>query len=254
MKIIVAGSSGFCGQAVIRALATHKDYQVIAHLRTHSSRTQVMQDLCDPLSVEILQVDWDEITTHLQKIQPHVVISFIGTTKKQLKASGGSYDDIDYGLNQTLIEYADSQAVKPCMIYLSSMGLAWASMSPYLQARVKVEASLKQSDLSYAILRPGLLSGESRDESRPMEHMSAIFSHLCARGLRRVGAKNMADAMQPLDAPNVAQFILYLVREYQKYQSQSHQSLDQSTTEKDPSSLWRVIHELPDIHKILRAI
>jgi uncharacterized protein YbjT (DUF2867 family) len=254
MKILIAGSSGFCGQAVIRALATHKEYQVIAHLRAYSSRTQIMQDLCNPLSVEILQVDWDDITTHLQKIQPHVLISFIGTTKKQLKVHGGSYDEIDYGLNQILIDYADSQIVKPCMIYLSSMGLAWASMSPYLQARVKVEASLKQSDLSYAIIRPGLLSGDSRDESRPMEHMSASFSHMCARGLRGIGAKSMADAMQPLDAPDVAQFVLYLLRDYQKYQSQSEQSVEQPNTEKNQASLWRVIHELPTIHKILRAV
>ena len=39
-KVLVAGFTGFCGQAVVLALAAHPKYQPIAHIRPESSRLE----------------------------------------------------------------------------------------------------------------------------------------------------------------------------------------------------------------------
>ena len=134
-----------------------------------------------------------------------VVSSFIGTTKKQLKKEGGSYQEIDYDLNHQLIDIAKTH--NSAFVYLSSMGVEWAKWNAYLQARYLVEQELQKSSLSYAIIRPGILSG-SRDHSRPAEEVGAWFSHRLANLYQKVGLQNLADGTKPLDAPEVADFVM----------------------------------------------
>ena len=105
-KVFVAGATGFCGQAVVSALAAHPKYQPIAHIRPESSRLESATKKFEDLGVVVLCCDFKELPEQLSEHKPRVVSSFIGTTKKQMKREGGSYQEIDYDLNHQLIDIA----------------------------------------------------------------------------------------------------------------------------------------------------
>ena len=234
-KVLVAGSTGFCGQAVVLALAAHPKYQPIAHIRPESSRLESATKKFKDVGAVVLCCDFKDLPEQLSEYKPRVVSSFIGTTKKQMKKEGGSYQEIDYDLNHQLINIAKTH--KSAFVYLSSMGVEWAKWNAYLQARYLVEQELKDSRLSYAIIRPGILSG-SRDHSRPAEEVGAWFSHRLANLYQKVGLQNLADGTKPLDAPEVADFVMRIFENTLIIQA------DQNV---------RNIYELTDIHRILRG-
>ena len=61
--------------------------------------------------------------------------------------------------------------------------------------------------------RKGLLTGESRDEARPLEAVSAWFSYRAAALAKGVGLRSLARGMRPLDAPELAEIITHLLME-----------------------------------------
>ena len=152
-----------------------------------------------------------------------------------MKRDGGSYQAIDYDLNHQLIDIA--KKYNSAFVYLSSMGVEWAKWNAYLQARYLVEQELQNSNLSYAIIRPGILSG-SRDHSRPAEEVGAWFSHRLANLYEKVGLQNLADGTKPLDGPDVANFVLHIF---------------ESTPIIQDNKNIRNIYELTDVHKTLRG-
>tara|TARA_B100000674_G_scaffold362956_1_gene305624 strand:- start:47 stop:553 length:507 start_codon:yes stop_codon:yes gene_type:complete len=131
-----------------------------------------------------------------------------------MKQHGGSYRDIDYGLNHTLIEIARQFEKPPYFIYLSSMGVEWEKWSAYIKARADVERELKSSSLPYTVIRPGILSGESRDETRPLEALGAQLSF----GISWIGHtlrwSSLSHKVRPLDAPEIASFIGHVLEAY----------------------------------------
>ena len=115
--VFIAGASGFCGRAMVRFLAQNSEYIPLPHLRPGSSRTQSVLEEWESLGVDPLICSWDDLEDHLLKRSPQVMMSFIGTTKRNMKKQGGSYRGIDYGLNHTLIEIASRCAQVPYFIY-----------------------------------------------------------------------------------------------------------------------------------------
>ena len=202
-SVLIVGSTGFCGQGTLRTLSGDPAYSVIAHVRPESSNRASLEATCSKLNAEVLACSFDEISGHIHRVQPSVVCSFIGTTKKKMKKLNQTYDDIDYGINQTLIDAAQQLDSKPLFIYVSSMGVEWAKWSAYLMARQKVEQALSSSGLPHLILRPGLLSGPTRTESRPLEHYSSILSSTMGQVAQSLGWQRKADEWMPLRAAQI---------------------------------------------------
>jgi nucleoside-diphosphate-sugar epimerase len=231
--VFVAGSTGFCGQAVVIALAKHPKYQPIAHIRPTSSRLESTKKKFEDVGAIVLCCDFEDLPQQLAEIKPRIMSSFIGTTKKQMKQYGGTYQEIDYDLNRQLIEIA--KVHNSAFVYLSSMGVEWAKWNAYLYARYLVERDLQESNLSSAIIRPGILSG-SRDHSRPTEEMGAWFSHRLTTVYQKLGLQKLADGTKPLDAPEVADFVVHLLEKTNLLEQKGVQQ----------------IYELSDINRILR--
>ncbi len=220
--VLIVGSTGFCGQGTLQTLAQDASYTVIAHVRPNSSNRESLERTCSELGVEVLSCAIEDISEHIEHIQPKVVCSFIGTTKKKMKPLNQTYDDIDYGINQTLIDATEPLDSKPLFIYVSSMGVEWAKWSAYLMARQKVEQALASSKLPHVILRPGLLSGPTRTESRPMEHYSALVSEKMGQMAQRLGWQQKADEWMPLKAAQIGAVVGSTIDTWRKQNQPTH--------------------------------
>lgn len=208
LKVWVAGASGFCGRGAIAALARcPKRYEILPHIRPSSSRFSKLSEAWQQQGLQMIGTEWSEVEAVFKQQQPEVIISALGTTKKHARTGGGSYQDVDEGLNLRLIEWAQTYSPQAHFIYISSMGVQWGRWNAYLRARMHVEQALQASSLNYTIIRPGLLSGASRDEKRTLEAISAVFSHTLTKLYTNLGLKKQAYKVRPLDAPEMGSFI-----------------------------------------------
>ena len=220
-SVWIAGASGFCGRGITQRLAelngldhsTSPRYQVLPHIRPHSSRAPKLLKEWTQLGLSPVSEEWASIESSLQRYQPQVVISCLGTTKRHEKREGGNYEEVDYGLNRQLIEIAERLETPPHFIYLSSMGVEWGRWSQYLEARMKVERDLKESRLPHSIIRPAILSGTSRDERRPLEEFGAWFSHRLSDLFTTLKMTDLAHKVKPLDAHEMAEFMLSIIED-----------------------------------------
>ena len=235
MRVLIVGATGFCGRALTARLAIDPAYHVTAHIRPESSRSVAAIKAWDELGVSHLSCAWDDLPAHLEASPPAVVISCLGITKRGARTHGGSYASVDSGLNLMLIETARALKAPPLFVYISSMGVEWGRWSAYLQARADVESALRSGGLPHIIVRPGLLAGPSRDETRPLEALGAWISYFIAGLVERCGLRSLAWRSRPLDAPEIAEVITALIETH---------ALDSSSARVcELSELHRIRHE-----------
>lgn len=213
-RILVIGASGFCGRGVLNELSGDERYSLWAHVRPESNSRDSLTELCSELQHQILPCSMDELPQHIQEIQPTVISSFIGTTQKKMKPLGLTYEDVDYGINHELALSGLKLENPPLFVYVSSMGIEWSRWSSYLKAREMVESMLEESGLPHVILRPGILSGPTRTESRPMEHIGAVVSGGMANAMKAIGWQQKSDEMMPLTASKMGRAVQLLVKEW----------------------------------------
>ena len=228
----IAGASGFCGQALVQKLSA-SPHLVLPHIRPTSSQHTTLSNQWKALGINPISIAWSELSDALMEHQPQVIVSLVGTTQKKAKRGGGSYQEVDYGLNHKLIQLAQTLPTPPLMIYLSAMGIEWAKWSAYLKVRLDVESELMASQLPYISIRPGLITGPSRVETRLKETASLWLSNTILALSDRVGFKTWGDGFRPLDAPEVAQIIEACIQQWDG---------DQRTQE---------TYELKDLHALL---
>ena len=212
-RVLIVGATGFCGRALVEHLAQTPGYVPVAHIRPESKRLERAHQEWEASPVELLITPWSALPAALHQCPPDFIVSLIGTTKRSARQGGGNYEEVDAGLNLSLIAAAAALSPLPHFFYLSSMGIEWARWSAYLRARVAVEEALESASLPATVLRPGLLAGESRDELRPLEAVSAWFSYRAASLAKGVGLRTFAHGMRPLDAPELAEIIIHLLSE-----------------------------------------
>jgi uncharacterized protein YbjT (DUF2867 family) len=229
MKILIVGATGFCGRAVTQILFD-EGHEVIAHIRPNSSRLDTMSAEWSARPLTLLVTSWDQLLESLSTYAPQVIISLIGTTARHARRGEGGYEEVDYGLNARLIKSARELTSPPLIIYLSSMGIEWGKWSAYLNARVRIESALSESGLPHIILRPGMLSGASRDELRPLEKGGTLLARLLSKTLKLIGLHTLSLSYRPLDAPEVGLLIAALLTRHAPDHSMntSHVELERS--------------------------
>ena len=215
-KVLLVGATGFSGQGVLTVLSDNPLFELTAHVRPDSPNKEALENICTEKHISILCVHFSESASKITELEPDIILSFIGTTSKKMRTLGQSYMDIDFEINETLIAIAESLPKPPLYIYMSSMGIEWAGWSPYLEARLAVEQRLARSILPHIILRPGLLHGPSRTESRPLEHLSAILTSRFCEGLMWIGLKELSYKWKPLTAEDIGIIVQHLLMAHQK--------------------------------------
>ena len=227
LKVFVVGATGFCGTAVCTALQQHPKFHPIAHIRTQSTRPQQKAYFLEQ-NIEIMQFPWEEMGEKILQIQPNIICSFLGTTQKDMKQYGGDYQSIDYGLNSQLLQISEKLPIPPLWLYLSSSGAQWGKWSSYLKARWMFEKDLALSKCPSIVLRPKLLTGQTRFPQRNSEaKANEILQVLCdftdALHLNWIG-----NNIRPLDAPDVAKVVIRLLSQYSQGSQPSQQIFELS--------------------------
>lgn len=238
VKVWIAGASGFCGRGTINILMDEASkYSILPHIRPSSRRFKKLHETWSGQGIQSIAAEWVELEPLLKKHAPQVIISALGTTKKHARSGGGDYQEVDEGLNLRLIEWAQAYCPQTHFIYISAMGVEWGRWNAYLKARMNVEAALKQSKLNYTIIRPGLLSGDSRDEKRSLEGVSSVLSKGLTQLYLSLGLRKQAYKVRPLDAPEMGLFIKTCIDDY---------SSDESNTRREAIYLLQDIYERLD--------
>jgi uncharacterized protein YbjT (DUF2867 family) len=188
-RLFVAGATGYTGRALVET-ARARGIEVVAHVRPDSARLDQWRARFEEMGATVDASPWtaEAITTTLAQHQPTHVFGLLGTTRARAGQGLGSavpetYEAVDYGLTAMLIDAAATLTPPPRFVYLSAAGVSPTTRNAYLAARAKVEAKLANSGLRHVIARPGLITGDDRDEARTGERVGAVIM----KGLSALG-------------------------------------------------------------------
>jgi nucleoside-diphosphate-sugar epimerase len=171
--------------------------RVVAHVRPDSSRLDEWRQRFGELGAEVDTTVWElgAMTETMARLLPTHVFALLGTTQKRARGAGmdarQAYESIDYGLTRLLLDAVVAAGLRPRFVYLSSAGVSESSRSPYMQARVRAEAAIRESGVPYTIARPSFITGADRDDSRPMERVGAAVVDGLLAGASLLGGKRL---------------------------------------------------------------
>jgi uncharacterized protein YbjT (DUF2867 family) len=213
----VAGASGYTGRAVVAELR-RRNIATIAHIRPESSRLEAFREQFGALGARVDSTPWTQpaITASMADLRPTHIFALLGTTaataKAEQKRTGKAvdYDSVDYGLTNMLVLASSRSSIRPRFVYLSSIGVSEKAPGAYMQARWKAEQAIIHSNLPYTIVRPSFISGEDRDESRPMERIAANIASFALGGLAKIGATQLKARWSPMTGEELAAAIVEL--------------------------------------------
>ena len=179
-RLFVAGATGYTGRHLVE-IARARGLEVVAHVRPDSARLEHWRARFEGVGATVDASPWtaEAITAALATHGPTHVFGLLGTTRARAGQGLGSavpetYEAVDYGLTAMLIDAAALLTPQPRFVYLSAAGVTPHARNAYLAARARVEAKLAASGLTHVIARPGLITGDDRDEARTGERVGAV--------------------------------------------------------------------------------
>ena len=151
-------------------------------------------------------------------LAPDAVFALLGTTRARARRESSqgvdpatnSYEAVDYGLNRMLLDAAVDCGSAPRFVYLSAMGAA-QGRGAYMAVRRRLEGEVRASGLACTLVRPGFITGDDREESRPAERMAATLSDGVLGMLSRLGASGPARRWGSLSSSQLAAAIVRAV-------------------------------------------
>ena len=168
-RMVIAGGTGLVGKQVVARLVELDTVDTHILLRP-SSVSPVMggtQHVTPP-------VDWPEIVVELK---PDIAICCLGTTMKTA-GSQHAFRAVDHDLVLAFAQAAFAAGAKH-FIVVSSVGASSRSSNFYLKTKGEVEDAVNAMGFERVdAVRPGLLTGGTRTESRPGESLAMLISPL----------------------------------------------------------------------------
>ena len=144
MRVLVAGSTGYLGQFLIRNLV-EQDIDTVALARNPAKLAQYQED------IEILEAEVTDPSTLEGCCEAiDVVITSLGITRQQ---DGLSYMEVDYQANLNLLTEAKRSGVKK-FIYVSVLHGEKLKHLQICEAKEKFVEALQESDLNHCVIRP----------------------------------------------------------------------------------------------------
>lgn len=188
--ILVIGGSGLVGRQIIAQALAHPEIgRVLAPTRKPLAPHV---NLCNPI------VDFAQLPADADWWRADAALCTLGTTRKQA-GSDAAFRQVDHDYVLAAARQARS-AGTPVFVYNSSLGANAAAGSLYL--RVKGETEQDLQGLGFAtlsVLRPSLLDGGPRPDSRPAETFALWFARglapLIPKRYRAVSTRFVAAAM-----------------------------------------------------------
>jgi nucleoside-diphosphate-sugar epimerase len=191
----VAGSSGYTGREVVRALRA-RGVETVAHVRPDSPALERWRERFEALGARVDTTAWEPaaMAATLRTLRPGAVFALLGTTRARGRAAAArgaqdTYQTVDYGLSRLLLDAAVASGARPRFVYLSAVGVAPGARNPYLAARAHLEADLRASGLPFTVARPSFITGPDRDEDRPLERLGAGVVDAASTVLTAIGLR-----------------------------------------------------------------
>jgi uncharacterized protein YbjT (DUF2867 family) len=216
-RTFVAGATGYVGRSVVAALRD-RGVETVAHVRPDSSRLAEWTAHFGELGATVDSTPWDAaaMTARLRQLQPTVVFALLGTTKARAQEAARSgaavadYDTVDYGLSTLLLQAAQGCQPAPKYVYLSAAGVSEGTGNAYLAARVRLERELRASGVHFIIARPAFITGDDREENRPVERISARLGDMALAVAATFGARSLQQRWASLTGPALAESLVRL--------------------------------------------
>lgn len=192
--LLILGSTGLVGrQALALALADPSVTRIVAPTRKPLDAALVREGrLLNP------QVDFSRLPADAPWWRADAVLCALGTTRRQA-GSDEAFRQIDHDFVLAACGLA-RHAGTPTCAYVSSLGADADSRGLYLRVKGETERDLAALGFnSLTCLRPSLLDGGPRPDSRPGEAAALAFSRLLRpllpRRWRPVGTDRVARAL-----------------------------------------------------------
>ena len=218
-KAFVAGATGYTGKQVVSQLCA-AGVETIAHVRPDSPKLDAMRSHFEALGARVDTTPWNSsaIQQTIGTLQPHLIFGLLGTTQKRARSAAKkglpredeSYATVDCGYTTMLIDAGTQLQQKPRFIYLSSLGVSSTAVGSYLQARYKTERHLLESGLPCVIARPCFISGNDRQERRPLERAASTLIDGALSTLSLLGQARLRKRYGSIDATTLARALVRL--------------------------------------------
>ncbi len=155
MKILIAGASGYIGQALIAELLKSRiDVEIVALSRgeRHSDDSRVTWKACELFSLKSLE----------QAIPKDIDAAFylVHSMGPTAQMDQGSFADYDLILADNFARILKTANVRH-LIYLGGLVSEHTSLSLHLRSRLEVEATFTDAQLPLTVFRAGLIIGEN---------------------------------------------------------------------------------------------
>lgn len=168
-RIVIAGATGLIGMQLVVALAGHEGVEYHILVRRKPARV--------PTGVIVHEAAPAEWAKEVAAIKADVAISCLGTTMRTA-GSKAAFRAVDFDLVTGFAKAAKDAGARH-MIAVSSVGASAKTSNFYLQTKGEAEAAMAQMGFDRVdFLRPGLLTGGERPESRPGESVAIMLAPL----------------------------------------------------------------------------
>lgn len=218
MRVFVAGATGYTGREVARLLG-QQGVETYMHVRPDSSQLERWKSYAQDTGVHLDDTPWrvKAFDARFKELEPTHIFALLGTTKARAKkvgrgggdASLNTYETVDYALTMELVEAGLQMAAQPRFVYLSSAGSGPKAKGDYLKVRHRIEESLGHSYKNYVSIRPSFITGEGRDDSRPLERVGAALSDVLLNTIGVMGARNLRDRYRSITNTELAQAVIH---------------------------------------------
>jgi uncharacterized protein YbjT (DUF2867 family) len=168
-KIVVAGASGLVGAQAVAELAG------LDGVETHILMRRVPEKA--PLGVMVHALDPIDWANAIAAMKPDVAISCLGTTMRTA-GSKEAFRAVDFDLVVAVAKAARTAGARQ-MIAVSTVGASAKGSNFYLKTKGEAEDAMTALGFERLdLLRPGLLTGGERPDSRPGERIGILLSPL----------------------------------------------------------------------------
>ena len=162
MKIIVAGGTGFVGNALLPGLI--KDGHDVTILQRPSSLSQSPR--LDGLKIAFVN---PELPIKDADLSADAIINLVGIIREN-RRRGITYHQSHFMVTKNLVDYARSNGIKR-FLQMSASGVRPDSKTPYFQTKFEAENYVKESGLDWTIFRPAIIFG-------PESHFVLMLSNM----------------------------------------------------------------------------
>jgi len=150
MKVVISGGTGFVGSHIVRSLTVNGHYPTLIVRHGRNSKIDSFSN------TDKIAADPRESLEHIH-IEADLLINCVGIIR-EFPRRGILFEKIHVDIVRNLIEFAKTNNI-PKIIQISALGTGPEGDTAYFRTKYQAEEMIKQSGLSWTVLRPSMIMG-----------------------------------------------------------------------------------------------